>query len=106
MELLENTSRNKHAIELIEGKPPSYKPIYDLILVELEPLKAYIKTDLKTRFILPFKFPVSAVIFFNQKPDDSLCLCVDYRGQNNLTIKNRNPISLLGEVLDCLGRAK
>jgi hypothetical protein len=33
-------------------------------------------------------------------------LCVDYRGLNAVTIKNRCPLPLIQESLDCLGRAK
>ncbi len=51
IELLENTGMNEHAIELIEGKQPPYGAIYALSPVELEMLKTYIKTQLKTGFI-------------------------------------------------------
>ncbi len=88
MELSENTEMNVHAIELIEGKQLPYGPIYALSLVELETLKTYIKTHLKTGFIRPSKSLVRAPILFNKKPDGSLCLCVNYRGLNNLMIKN------------------
>lgn len=40
MGLPENIGMNKHAIKLIDGKQPSYRPIYALSLVELETLKA------------------------------------------------------------------
>ena len=106
MELPENTSINEHAIKLIEGMQPPYGPIYSLGPVELETLKAYIKTYLKTGFIRPSKSPVDAPILFDKKTNESLRLCVDYRGLNNLTIKNRYPLPLIGESLDRLGRAK
>ena len=51
MELPENTSINKHTIELEVGKQPPYGPIYSLELVELKTLKTYIKTNLKSGFI-------------------------------------------------------
>ncbi len=51
IELLENTGMNEHAIKLIEGKQPPYGPIYALSPVELETLKTYIETHLKTSFI-------------------------------------------------------
>ena len=51
IELSKNISINKHAIKLINEKQLPYKPIYAFNLVELETLKAYIKTHLKTRFI-------------------------------------------------------
>ncbi len=106
MELPENTGMNEHAIELIEGKQPPYGPIYTFSPVELETLKAYIETHLKTGFIRPSKSPIGAQIFFDKKPNGSLRLCVDYQGLNNLMIKNQYPLPLIGEALDCLGRAK
>ena len=74
--------------------------------MEVETLKTYIETHLKTGFIRPSKSPAGAPILFDKKPDGSLRLCVDYRGLNNLTIKNRYPLPLIGESLDRLGRAK
>ncbi len=106
MELPKKTGMNKHAIELIEGKQPPYEPIYALSLVELKTLKTYIETYLKTGFIQPSKSSTGAPIFFDKKPDDNFRLCVDYWGLNNLTIKNRYSVPLIGESLDRLGRAK
>ena len=48
MELPENTGINRHAIELEDGKQPLYRPIYSLGPIELETLKTYIETYLKT----------------------------------------------------------
>ena len=42
---------NENAIDLENGKQPPYEPIYSLGPVELEILKIYIETYLKTRFI-------------------------------------------------------
>ena len=102
----EQTDLNEHAIELEEHKQPPYGPIYSLGPVELETLKAYIKTHLKTGFIRLSKFPAGVLILFDKKPDGSLCLCVDYRGLNNLTIKNQYSLPLISESLDQLGRVK
>ena len=51
IELPENISINKRAIKLQEVKQLPYRPIYSLKLIELETLKIYIKTHLKTGFI-------------------------------------------------------
>ena len=104
--LPKQTELNKHAIKLEEGKQPPYGPIYSLGPVELETLKTYIETHLKTGFIQPSKSPAGAPSLFDKKPDGSLRLCVDYRGLNNLTIKNRYPLPPIGKSLDRLGRAK
>ena len=76
--LPEHTKLNEHAIDLEDGKQPLYGPIYSLGPVELETLKTYIKTHLKTEFIQPSKSSAGALIFFDKKLDGSLCLCVDY----------------------------
>lgn len=54
---------NKHAIKLVEGKELLYGPIYSPGLVELEILKTYIKTHLKTGFIQSSKFLAGTPIF-------------------------------------------
>ena len=88
MELLKNTSINKHDIKLQDGKQSQYELIYSLEQIELETLKTYIETHLKTRFIRPSKSPAGALILFAKMSNGSLCLCVNYQGLNNLTIKN------------------
>ena len=64
------------------------------------------ETNLANGFIKPSKSPAGAPILFDQKSDRSLWLYVDYRGLNNLTMKNRYPLPLIGELLDRLRRAR
>lgn len=78
MEFTQNPGINKHIIKLLEGKQPSYGLIYILSLVELKTLKAYIETNLKTRFIQSSKSPTSASILCDKKLISSFCLCVNY----------------------------
>ena len=96
LELPEYTGINNHLIDLLEDKQPPYGPIYSLGLVKLEKLKNYIEVNLASGFIRRFKSPACASILFIQKKDGSLQLCVDYRGLNNPTIKNRYPLPLIG----------
>ena len=103
--LPERTEFIQHAIELKESKQPPYGPIYSLGPIELKILKTYIKTHLKTGFIRPSKSLTGAPILFDKKPDGSFCLCVDYWGLNNLTIKNQYLLPLIGESLNHLGSA-
>ena len=105
-ELPKHTGINDHAIELVDGQQLPYGPIYSLGPVELETLKAYIKINLANGFIKPSKSPAGTLILFHRKLDGSLQLYVDYRGFNNLTIKNRYPLPLIGELLDRVERAK
>jgi len=43
---------------------------------------------------------------FVKKSDGSLRLCVDYRGLNEITVKNRYPLPLIQETLARLSKAK
>ncbi len=105
-ELPEQSDINEHVINLDPGKQPPYRPIYSLGPIELETLKTYIETNLANSFIRLSKSPAKAPILFVRKSDRSLRLFVNYRGLNNLTIKNGYPLPLIGESLDRLGRAK
>ena len=94
-------------MELQKGQQPPYRPIYSLGLVELETLKTYIETHLKIRFIQASKCLASTFsILFNKKPNSSFCLCVDYWGRNNFTIKNQYLLLLIGKSLNRLGQVQ
>ena len=103
MELLENIEMIKYAIKIEEGKQLPFGPIYSLGPIELEILKIYIKINLANGFIRPSKSPIGAPILFDRKPDGSFYLYVDYRGFNNITIKNQYLMPLTGKLLDWLG---
>ena len=105
-ELPKNTKINDHAIKLVDDQSPSYGPIYSLRPVNIEILKAYMKTNLVNKFIRLSKSPAGISVLFNRKLDSFHQLCVNYRGLNNLMIKNRYLLLLIGELLDKLRRAK
>jgi hypothetical protein len=45
-------------------------------------------------------------IYFIQKKDGSLMLCVDYQGLNVIMVQDCTPLLLIGKVLDQLANAK
>ena len=94
-----------HAIDLDGGAPP-FGPLYNLSANELTVLKKYIEENLKKGFIARSTSPAGAPILFVKKKDGGLRLCVDYRGLNKVTIKNRYPLPLIREALDQLVGAK
>ncbi len=87
-------------IELIDGKQPPWGPIYNLSEKELETLRSYLETQLKQGSIRPSTSPAEAPIFFVPKKDGTLRLCVDFRGLNQITKKNRYPLPLISESID------
>ena len=104
--LSKHTKINDYAIELVEGQQLFYGPIYSLEPIELETFKTYIETNLANRLIKLSKLSAGAPILFDWKPNGSLQLFIDYKGLNNLTIKNQYPLPLVGKSLDRLKRAK
>lgn len=100
IELSENIDINEHPIGYIEGKQPPYGPIYNLSQMDLETLKAYIKTHLKSGFFRPFKSLAGIPILFDKKSHGNLRLFIDYQELNNLIIKNWYPLPLIGKSLD------
>jgi hypothetical protein len=82
-------------IELQEDAQPPFGPIYSLSQNELVALRDYLDENLAKNFIQHSKSPTGAPILFVKKKDGSLQMCVDYRGLNKVTIKNRYPLSLI-----------
>ena len=95
-----------HKIPLKEGFTPPFGPLYSLSKPELQALRQWIDENLSKGFIRASSSPAGAPILFVKKKDDSLRLCVDYRGLNEGTIKNRYPLSLIRETLMQLSKAR
>lgn len=98
-------------IDLIEGKPYKKGSIWPLSREELVAQEEWIKEHLEKGFIRPSKSPLSTTTFFVPKKGDSgkldkIRLVVDYRYLNSITIKNRYPIPLIGNLTDQLKNAK
>ena len=100
--LFPQSTRVRHAIPIPEGTEVPYGPIYPLSQKELEVLRKYIDDYMARGWIRPSESPAGALILFTDKKDVGLRLCVDYRGLNKGTIKNKHPLPLIGETLDRL----
>jgi hypothetical protein len=69
-------------------------------------LREYLDTALKKGWIRVSKLLYVALILFVPKKDGGDRLCVNYRGLNKVTIKNRYPLPLISELLNRLGHVK
>ena len=74
--------------------------MYSLSTTELEALWTFIEENIHIGFIRPSNSPHGAPILFVRKKDGSLHLCVDYRGLNKITKKDRYPLPLISDLLD------
>ena len=93
-------------IKLEEGTSPPLGTLYSLSPVELSALQTFINENLNTGFIRPASSSHAAPVLFVKKKDGSLRLCIDFRGLNKITKKDRYPLPLISDLLDYPSRAK
>lgn len=88
------------SIDLDEGKTPPFGPMYHLSQHERAVLFDYVKTNLRKGFIRRSTSTAASPAQFVLKKTGELRLCVDYRGLNSITKKNRYPLPLVDDLLD------
>ncbi len=77
-----------------------------IILKKEEALNQWLDKQLKADLIVESKSRYIAPCFYIPKKDSSLWLVQDYRKLNQVTIKDKMPLPLIGEVIDKLKEAK
>ena len=77
-----------------------------MILKEEEALNQWLDKQLKAELIVKLKSRYAAPCFYIPKKDGLLQLVQDYRKLNQVTIKDKMPLPLIGEVIDKLKEAK
>ena len=92
---LPNHRKFDHAIEILPGKEVPFGPIYPLSEPQKKVLREYLDRMIGQGKITPSKSPAGAPILFVPKKNGKLRLCVDYRGLNNVTVKNKYPLPLM-----------
>ena len=96
-----------HEINLTDEAPKELNAkAYAMTLKEEEALNQWLDKQLKAGLIVESKSRYVAPCFYIPKKDGSLQLVQDYRKLNQVTIKNKTPLPLIGEVIDRLKEAK
>ena len=93
-------------IDLEEGSSPPIVPMYPLSQVELKTLREFIDEHLRTGFIRSSSSPHGAPVLFARKKDGSLRLCIDFRGLNKISKKDRYPLPFISDLLTTAGKAR
>ena len=82
------------------------KKVFGISREQVTVVKKYINNILRKDYIRPSILPYTAPVLIVKKLDRNLRVCVDYRALNSLTIKNRNILPLIREILSRLCKAK
>jgi len=79
---------------------------YTMTLKEEEAFNQWLDEKLKADLIVKSKSRYMALCFYIPRKDSLLQLVQDYRKLNQVMIKNKTPLSLIGEVINKLKEAK
>ncbi|GBG82833.1 hypothetical protein CBR_g36363 [Chara braunii] len=90
-----------HAIEIIPGSSIPKGMIYRMSPGELDELRRQLKELVEKGWIRPSVSPYgSPVLFVPKKMEGTLRMCIDYRGLNAITVKNREPLLRIDHLLN------
>ncbi|GJZ94110.1 putative reverse transcriptase domain-containing protein [Tanacetum coccineum] len=96
------TRQVEFQIDLVPGAAPVARAPYRLALSELQELSTQLQELSDKGFIRPSSSPWGAPVLFVKKKDGSFWTCIDYRGLNKLTVKNRYQLSRIDDLFDQL----
>ncbi|MCO5567952.1 hypothetical protein L7F22_021648 [Adiantum nelumboides] len=84
------------------GTKPISKPPYRLSHTEAIEVEKQSADYVNRGYIKPSSSPWASPILLVKKKDGTMRMCVDYRGLNSVTIKNKYPLPRVDELFDQL----
>ena len=95
----------EHQINIMPGAPLPNNPAYRCNPQEAAELEKQINEFLSKGFVQESMSPCAVPVILVPKKDGTICMCIDFRAINNITVKYRYPIPRLDDLLDELHRA-
>ena len=99
------TSIIEHKV-VLNSETPVYKTPYTMPYAVREKVEQEVKNMLNAGIVKKFKSAYGAPIVVVQKKDTSMRLCIDYRGLNEITVFDPQPMPKLDDIFNKLGKAK
>lgn len=95
-----------HEIKIQEGKQPRKEPLRPVTAQRAEQIREYVDEGLRKGHIRESDSPAGYPLHIVTKPGKKDRVCVDYRGLNEITVKNSYPLPLIHELQDRLQGAQ
>ena len=95
-----------HRIQLVLGAEPPHRAPYHMSPKGLDELKQQLRDLTEKGYIQPSVSPFGAPVLFVPEKDGGMCMCIDYRALNRVTVHNRYPLPRIDELLDRLRGAQ
>lgn len=97
---------DQEVIPLEPGATPPCARIWRHSQLEQQEVEKHVTALLEKGLLRPSTAPYGAPILFVRKKDGSLRMCIDYRGINRITVKNKYPLPRIDDLLDRLQGAR
>lgn len=101
-EALPRVREMDHKIKLVSGAESQNKVPYRFKQNEFVELKRLLTELLARGYVRPSKSPFGALVFFVNKNDGQMRMCIDYRVINRVTVNNNYSLPRVDDLLDRL----
>ena len=91
---------------ILKDEVPVYQNARRLAPAEREIVLDQVDEWLRLRIVIPLNSDYASPVVLVRKKDGSTRVCVDYRNLNRKIIKNRYPLLIIDDQLDCLRNAR
>ena len=91
---------HEHQILLKQGVPPHCQRPYRYPHYQKAEIKKIVQDLLDSGCVRPSQSPFASPVLLVRKANGSWRMCIDYRGLNKETVKDKFPIPVVDELLD------
>ncbi len=96
----------EHRIVLQPDSQPPYRNYIRMGPQEAQEMASQLEKLLSKDAIVASAAPYAAPALFVRKKDGSLRMCIDYRGLNKITVRDRYPLPNISDLLDRVGSGR